>query len=317
MKIRWSGPILAAALVMLPTPAYADGGEQPNPPNAGLDRIDQRTGTDHAYHYETTADQVTAYVIDTGVDGKNPDFEGRVEKGKDFVDGDDDGADGNGHGTHLAGIIGGKDFGVAKKVKIVPVRVLDNSGSGATNNILAGIKWVTENARQPAVAVLGIGGAPNPQLDEAVRALAAVVPVTVPAGGEGTDAGGFSPAREPSALTVGASDNTDRVPPNSNTGAVVDLFAPGVEIPGPAATGIGSGPMSGTSMSAAFVAGAAALYRGLHPEASAPGTAAALVANATKDVLNPLPQGTGNRLLYTLTPQPAAPTPVTGNPGVE
>jgi subtilisin family serine protease len=271
---------------------------QPDPPGWGLDRIDQRTGLDHAYHYASDASGVTIYVIDSGVDAKHPDFQGRVAPGRDFLNGGTDTADPNGHGTRLAGIAAGKDHGVAKGALIVPVRVLDKDGGGAIEQIIAGIDWVAQNARQPAVAVLGIGGAPNNQLDAAVKRLAEVVPIAVPAGGETADAGGFSPGRVPEALTVAASDAQDRPDRTSNSGQDVDLYAPGVDVPGPVAGGTGAGPESGTSMAAAFAAGVAALYRAQHPEATPDQVDQALVQAATPDVLTGVPAGTANRLLY-------------------
>ncbi|MDT7729460.1 MAG: hypothetical protein QOI21_6036 [Actinomycetota bacterium] len=279
-------------------------GVQPNPPTWGLDRVDQRKGVDQSYHYETGAGQVTAYVIDSGIDATHPEFEGRVEQGVNIADGSNDTSDVNGHGTHIAGIIGGKTYGIAKDVQLVPVRVLDKEGGGTPENIIAGIQWVIQNARQPAVALLGIGGVPNDKLDAAVRALAAVVPVAVPAGGESADASEFSPARVPEALTVGASDVLDRTALTSNYGSVVDLYAPGVEVPSPAPDGPGAGVLSGTSIAAAHVAGAAALYRALHPDATAPEVAKALVDNATQGALAGVPDGTANRLLYTLSVTP-------------
>ncbi|MFD9892802.1 S8 family peptidase [Amycolatopsis sp. NPDC059027] len=276
-------------------------GVQPNPPSWGLDRIDQRTGLDRNYRYATEAADVTVYVIDSGVDAKHPDFEGRVAVGKDFL-GDGTGTDTtdtNGHGTRLAGVAAGKTFGVAKKARIVPVRVIDKDGGGATEKIIAGIDWVRQNAHQPAVAVLGIGGAPNEKLDDAVRALAGAVPVAVPAGGSGSDASAFSPARVTEALTVAGSDIQDKASPRSNYGSTVDLYAPGVDIPGPVAGGQGASPLTGTSMSAAFVAGAAALYRSRHPQATAAQVADGLVAAASKNALSGVPDGTPNRLLYT------------------
>jgi len=289
----------AVALVLAgQAPAGAAGGVQPDPPSWGLDRIDQHTGLDHAYHYATDASGVTIYVIDSGVDAKHPDFQGRVAPGRDFLNGGSDTTDTNGHGTRLAGIAAGKDYGVAKGAQIVPVRVLDKDGGGATDQIIAGIDWVAQNAQQPAVAVLGIGGVPNDQLDAAVRRLAAVVPVAVPAGSEKADASGFSPGRVAEALTVGATDNQDRPDKASNFGEDVDLYAPGVDVPGPVAGGTGANPESGTSMAAAFAAGAAALYRAQHPEATPDQVDQALVQAATPDALKEVPAGTANRLLY-------------------
>ncbi|SEP51439.1 S8 family peptidase [Amycolatopsis saalfeldensis] len=282
------------------TPALAAGGTQANPPSWGLDRIDQRTGLDQKYHYETDASDVTVYVIDSGVDAKHPDLQGRVAPGKDFLTSGADTSDTNGHGTRVAGIIAGSSYGVAKGAQIFPVRVLDKDGGGSTDNIIAGITWVTQNAHQPAVAVLGIGGVPNEKLDNAVTGLAAVMPVAVPAGEGGTDASQISPAHVPTALTVGASDVQDQVASFSNFGQPLELYAPGVDIPAPIAGTSNVGTLSGTSMAAAFVAGAAALYRSAHPEAAPADVATALVQAATPDVLKNVPAGTANRLLCTL-----------------
>ncbi|WP_192783066.1 S8 family peptidase [Amycolatopsis lexingtonensis] len=289
--------LLAAVATVLAGPAAAVG-VQPDPPSWGLDRIDQRTGLDHAYHYASDGSGVTIYVIDTGVDANHPDFQGRVAPGRDFLNGGADTADTNGHGTRLAGIAAGKDYGVAKGAQIVPVRVLDKDGGGATDQIIAGIDWVAQNAQQPAVAVLGIGGVPNDQLDAAVKRLAAVVPIAVPAGSETADASGFSPGRVTEALTVGATDTQDHPDKASNFGQDVDLYAPGVDVPGPIAGGTGAGPESGTSMAAAFAAGVAALYRAQHPEMAPAQVDQALVQAATTDVLKGVPDGTANRLLY-------------------
>ncbi|UJW32812.1 S8 family peptidase [Saccharothrix sp. AJ9571] len=297
-RVRAVTMVSAVALLALAAPAHAGPGEQPNPPSWGLDRIDQRAGLDQLYRYETRAETVTAYVIDTGV-STVPDLAGQLLAGKDFVDGDDNAADGNGHGTHLASIIGGEQYGVAKDVKIVPVRVLDANGSGSVSTVVAGIDWVARNAVQPAVAVLGVGGSPNTAIDNAVRGLAAVVPVAVPAGGSASDAGKFSPARVAEALTVASSDHRDRAASSSNYGASVDLYAPGVSIPSPAPDG-SVRVLSGTSTAAAHVTGAAALYRALHPTATAPQAAQAVVDAATKDKLAGVPAGTPNRLLFSL-----------------
>jgi subtilisin family serine protease len=298
--MRMRRGLFAAVVLVLAgqAPAVAGGGVQADPPSWGLDRIDQRAGLDHAYHYASDASGVTIYVIDSGVDARHPEFQGRVAPGRDFLGGGSDTADTNGHGTRLAGIAAGRDHGVAKGAQIVPVRVLDSGGGGATARIIAGIDWVAQNAQQPAVAVLGIGGAPNDRLDAAVKRLAVVLPVAVPAGGDTADAGGFSPGRVPEVLTVGAADAQDRPDPTSNSGQAVDFYAPGVDVPGPVAGGTGAGPGSGTSTAAAFAAGVAALYLARHPGAAPAQVTAALVRTATPDVVQGVPEGTANRLLY-------------------
>lgn len=297
MRMRRALALATVLLLAGAAPAVAAGGVQAKPPNWGLDRIDAATGLDQVYHYPADASAVTVYVIDTGVDAKHPDFGGRVAPGKDFLDGGSDTTDTNGHGTRLAGIAAGTAYGVAKGAQIVPVRVLDSGGGGATDEIVAGIDWVAQNAQQPAVAVLGIGGVPNDQLDAAVRGLAAVMPVALPAGDQNEDAGGHSPARVTEALTVGSVDVHDKIAGLSNYGQGVDLFAPGVDIPSPVAGGTSAGPYSGTSLAAAFVAGAAALYRAQHPDATPAQVGEALTQGATPDVLTGIPAGTANRLL--------------------
>ncbi|MTD55362.1 S8 family peptidase [Amycolatopsis pithecellobii] len=306
MKLSAISLLLTVAALATAPAAVADPAVQENPPSWGLDRIDQHDGAlDQRYHYDTTADEVTVYVIDTGVDAALPEFEGRVQPGRNFVNGTTETTDGNGDGTRLASIVGGKDFGVAKKVRIVPVKVLDDSGNGTLPGIISGIQWVAQNATQPAVAVLGIGGPGNVPLDNAVKALTAVMPVAVPAGWSATDVSTSSPGRVPEVLTVGATDDHDAIAAKSNFGAGVDLFAPGTAIP----TAAPGDPASGTSMAAAFVAGAAALYRAGHPAATAAEVSRALVDAATPGVLTGLPAGTPNRLLCTVPVTVPVPAP--------
>ncbi|MFD4198744.1 S8 family peptidase [Amycolatopsis thermoflava] len=295
--------VIGSALLVLGAvaPASAAPGAQQNPPSWALDRIDQRDkAVDQTYHYESTGEGVTVYVIDTGVDAALPDLAGRVDPGKDFVGGTDNPADGNGDGTRMAGIVAGKEFGVAKAARIVPVKVLDDKGNGRLNNIISGIDWVTQNAKQPAVAVIGFGGPASDGLDNAVRRLIGVMPVVAAAGWSGVDSSFSSPARIPELLTVGAVDRTDAFAPKSNFGLGVDLLAPGVDVPSTAPGSTAATPFSGTSMAAAFVAGAAALYREQHPDDTPEQVVNALINNSTPDVLTGLPQGTPNRLLYTL-----------------
>lgn len=270
-------------------------GEQVNPPSWGLDRIDQRDlPGDGVYRYPNEAPDVTAYVIDTGVRATHDDFGDRV------LPGYGEPSDGNGHGTFVAGIIGGTRFGVAKQIRIVPVKVLSDNGSGSTSDVIAGIDWVTAHAVRPAVANLSLGGSPNEALDTAVRnSIASGVTYAVAAGGSASDAGDFSPARVVEALTIGASDARDCLASSTNRGGVVDMFAPGVDIVGPVSTDDGAvATFSGSSVSAPHVAGAAGIYLEDHPDASAADVSAALVDLSTKDRLCDVPAGTANRLLY-------------------
>lgn len=211
---------------------------------------------------------MTAYVIDTGIRITHKDFGGRAGYGWDFVGNDKAAGDGNGHGTHVAGIIAGTTYGVAKKAKVVSVRVLDNAGSGTTAQVIAGIDWVTRHAHKPAVANLSLGGHANAQLDAAVRnSIASGVTYSVAAGNDGLAAGLYSPARVKEALTVGASDRADARAGFSNFGAALDLFAPGVAITSASyASDTGKATFSGTSMASPHVAGAAALYLMRPPE---------------------------------------------------
>lgn len=214
----------SVAYVVPDAPVHALG-EQPNPPSWGLDRIDQRQlPLDRLYRFPNTADNVNAYVIDTGVRASHVDIRGRVSGGTDIVDHDNNPDDGNGHGTFIAGIIGGTNFGVAKRIHIVPVRVLDNSGAGSMANVIAGINWVIANVRKPAVINMSLGGPANQALDDAVRAaIRAGITFVVPSGSSASDAGGFSPGRVAEALTTAASRMDDCVFPPSNFGPLIDL----------------------------------------------------------------------------------------------
>jgi len=305
MRNRAARGLFSATLTFLlaagvPPAAWATSGTQVNPPSWALDRIDQRVGLDQKYHYDADGSGVTVYVIDSGVDAKHPDLQGQVLPGKDFLTTGADTSDANGHGTRVAGIVAGHSYGVAKGAHVFPVRVLDQAGGGATGTIIAGLDWVAKNAHQPAVAVLGIGGVPNEQLDAAVKGVAAVMPIVVPAGEGGTDASQISPARVPEALTVGATDVQDQVAAFSNFGTPLDVYAPGVDIPAPIAGTADVGPLSGTSMAAAVAAGAVALYRSAHPGLAPAAVDEAIVRDATQNVVKNVPSGTANRLLCTL-----------------
>ncbi|HEX6347087.1 S8 family peptidase, partial [Umezawaea sp.] len=200
---------------------------QTNPPSWGLDRIDQANlPLNSSYSYTTTGAGVNAYVIDTGVRISHQTFGGRAVNGYDAVSNDNIAQDGNGHGTHVAGTIGGSQYGVAKGVRIVAVRVLDNNGSGTTAGVVAGINWVTNNHVKPATANMSLGGGASTALDDAVRtSIARGVTYGVAAGNSNANASTFSPARVTQAITVGATERTDARASYSNYGSVLDVFA--------------------------------------------------------------------------------------------
>ncbi|MFJ2418587.1 S8 family peptidase [Streptomyces brevispora] len=274
---------------------------QDNPPSWGLDRIDQ-TGTagDNAYTYPDSAGEgVTAYVIDTGVRTTHKEFGGRASSGFDAVDNDDSADDGNGHGTHVAGTIAGATYGVAKKAEIVAVRVLDDSGSGTTEQVVAGIDWVTANHQGPSVANMSLGGGADEALDAAVqKAIASGVTFAVAAGNESGDAGEGSPARVPEAITVASSTVDDEQSSFSNYGPLVDIYAPGSDITSSwNDSDTGTNTISGTSMATPHVVGAAAVYLAGHPDATPAEVSTALTDGATPDAISNATEGTANKLL--------------------
>ncbi|MFK0048288.1 S8 family serine peptidase [Streptomyces sp. NPDC090741] len=274
---------------------------QDNPPSWGLDRIDQTAKAgDKKYNYPDSAGEgVTAYVIDTGIRTTHKDFGGRATSGFDAVDNDDKADDGNGHGTHVAGTIAGTAHGVAKKAKLVAVRVLDDNGSGTTEQVVAGIDWVTQHHSGPSVANMSLGGGADEALDEAVRrAIASGVTFAVAAGNESADAGQGSPSRVPEAITVASSTINDEQSSFSNFGSVVDLYAPGSDITSDwNDSDTGTKTISGTSMATPHVVGAAAVYLAGHPSATPAQTAAALTAAATSGAVTNPSAGTANKLL--------------------
>lgn len=272
---------------------------QSNPPSWGLDRIDQPDlPLDNSYTYPDSAGEgVTAYIIDTGIRHSHEDFEGRASFGFDAFDGD--GNDGNGHGTHVAGTVAGAAHGVAKKADLVSVKVLSDSGSGSIAGVVAGVDWVTDNAQQPAVANMSLGGGVNDALDDAVRnSIASGVTYAVAAGNENQDAANASPARVEEALTVGSTTDTDARSSFSNYGPIVDIFAPGSDITSAWHTGdSATNTISGTSMAAPHVAGAAALVLGEDTSASPSQVASALDSAAVSGKVGDPGTGSPNKLL--------------------
>lgn len=273
---------------------------QSNPP-WGLDRIDQRSrplsGT---YTFNWTGAGVFAYVIDTGILTSHTQFGGRAANVFDAFGGN--GQDCNGHGTHVAGTVGGSTYGVAKSVNLRGVRVLNCSGSGTNSGVIAGVDWVRVNRQNPAVANMSLGGGASSALDTAVNNLSnSGVAIAVAAGNSNTNACNSSPARAANAITVGSTTSTDARSSFSNFGSCLDLFAPGSGI---LSAWIGSTTatrtISGTSMASPHVAGVAALYKQANPSASASTVRNAIVNGATTNVVTSAGTGSPNRLLYSL-----------------
>ncbi len=290
----------------------------------GLDRIDQ-TARELDGHISTPLDGagVTAYIIDTGVRSDHTEMSGRVLSGFSAIDDDRGTDDCNGHGTHVAGTAAGTNYGVAPAAAIVPIRVLDCTGSGSTAGVIAGIDWAVNNhqAGAPAVANMSLGGESSPVLNAAVAAgVADGITFAVAAGNESADACSVSPAAEPSALTVGASTSGDTRASFSNYGTCLDIFAPGLGITSAYNTSpTATDTLSGTSMASPHVAGAAALLLSGTPSATPAQVATALIDAATPSVLTDVRPGSPNLLLNvssTMTgaaagtppPTPSAPT---------
>jgi aqualysin 1 len=265
----------------------------------GLDRIDQRTlPLNGTYVYTRTGSGVNAYIIDTGIRTSHTQFGGRATAAFDAFGGN--GQDCNGHGTHVAGTVGGSTWGVAKAVRLFAVRVLSCSGSGSTSGVIAGVNWVTANRIRPAVANMSLGGGISSSLDTAVNnSINSGVTYAIAAGNSNTNASNSSPARVSAAITVGSSTRTDARSSFSNFGSIVDIFAPGSSITSAwhtSTTAINT--ISGTSMAAPHVAGVAARYLQGNTGASPATVRNAIVNAATLGRLSGIPTGTSNRLLF-------------------
>lgn len=264
----------------------------------GIARLSSQKPGGTTYTYDDHAGEGTcAYVLDTGIDVKHPDFEGRATWAKNFADKND--GDAQGHGTHVAGTIGSKTYGVAKKTKLFAVKVLGDDGSGSTSGIIAGIEYVAKDSKERdcpkgSVANMSLGGSFTQALNDAAAALPkAGVFLAVAAGNDGVDAKGFSPASEPSVCTVGATGKTDSVTDFSNFGKLVDVFAPGEGIVSTIPGGK-TEPLDGTSMASPHIAGLGAYL--LAAGQKADGLCDYIAKSGLQGVLSNVPNGTVNIL---------------------
>jgi len=272
----------------------------------GLDRINQRAlPLDGTYSAPTAASGTRSYIIDTGVLAGHADFGSRVASGFDAVSGGNGWGDCNGHGTHVAGTVGGSTYGVAKQTTIVPVRVLDCAGSGTISGVIAGLDWIAGQhvVGTLAVANMSLGGGASTSLDAAVdNLISRGVTVVVAAGNSGADACNYSPARVANAITVGATTSVDARASFSNFGSCVDVFAPGSSITSAWYTSTtATAVLSGTSMASPHVAGIAAVTLAVNGAQSPSQVAAAITAAATPDVVTSPGTSSPNLLAYVST----------------
>jgi subtilisin family serine protease len=285
-----------------PEQIFTIAGQQNNPPSWGLPRISQRTRdlTKPYYYPDNAGEGIDVWIIDTGIQTNHTDFGGRAVMVKNYITSEAS-TDLNGHGTHVAGTVGSATYGVAKKVNLYGIKVLDANGSGTTSNVVAAINYVAQNAR-PGKSILNmsLGGSKSTSVNNAVAAaVAAGVVVVVAAGNEYANACNYSPASTPSACTVAASTSSDVHASYSNYGSCVDIYAPGTSI---TSLWIGSNgatsTISGTSMASPHVAGVAALYLASYPSTSPSNVCSALVSYANSNKITSVPSGTPNKLVY-------------------
>jgi len=301
---------------------------QLNPQSWGLDRIDQQSAIlDYQYAYANTGAGVNVYIIDSGIRTTHTDFGGRAVEAFTAISDGYGAQDCIGHGTHVAGTVGSKTYGVAKGVQLYSVRVLGCDGSGTTSGVISGVDWVTSHRQLPAVANMSLGGSSSATLAQAVQnSINSGVVYVVAAGNSSVDACTITPANVGAAITVGASNQYNMAETYSDYGSCVDLYAPGRAIISTwfsSDTSVAS--MSGTSMASPHVAGAAALVLAANPTATPAVVASTIVANATPNSLSSVNPGTANLLLYTgfvgaassiivSAPPPPAPSPSTDQP---
>lgn len=260
-----------------------------------LDRVDQRDRPLNTFYtYDYRGSGVRVYVVDTGIDVTHAEFGGRAAVAYDALGGN--GEDCHGHGTMVAGVVGGSTSGVAKDVQLRSVRVLDCAGSGTLSGVIAGVDWITAHHVAPAAANISLGAGASASLDDAVQRLSySGVAVAAAAGNNGGDACNYSPGRVPEVLTVGSSNQLDQASSYSAHGPCLDLYAPGEQI-ATARLGGGTRTVSSTGLAAPAVAGTAALVL----EEGAGWPPDVIVARSTRGRLLGVPPGTHNRLLYTL-----------------
>lgn len=269
----------------------------------GLDRIDQADRPlSSQYYFNYTGAGINAFIIDTGMRLDHVEFTGRLLPGYSVVADSNGTSDCNGHGTHVAGTVGGTTWGVAKGVSLIPVRVLDCSGSGTWSGVIAGIDWVAGSALRPAVANMSLGGSVSTSVNAAVAgAVSKGVTMVVAAGNSNANACDYSPSGEPSAITVGATDSSDARASYSNYGSCVDIFGPGSNITSAWNTSAdATNIISGTSMATPHVTGVAALALAANPIASPAAVASFLTSNATVGRLVSIGTGSPNLLTYSL-----------------